>query len=114
MATDTQLMPSKGGPAPAPTPLPFAGILNLALSTNVRIGGMFATTVSSKETHMPRQAAPSPCWKPPSNVGEIITGRPTVMINGKQAARNGDTAMACNDPVDASVGTVVAAEKVMI
>ncbi len=36
------------------------------------------------------------------------------LINGKQAARNGDTATTCNDPVDLPVGTVVAAGTVLI
>ena len=41
-------------------------------------------------------------------------GSATVLINGKMAARNGDTALTCNDPVDMPVGTVVAAGTVMI
>jgi uncharacterized Zn-binding protein involved in type VI secretion len=41
-------------------------------------------------------------------------GSTTVMINGKQAARNGDTAMTCNDPADMPVGTVIAVGTVMI
>ena len=41
-------------------------------------------------------------------------GSPTVFINNKPAARNGDQAMTCNDPVDAPVGTVIAVGRVMI
>jgi uncharacterized Zn-binding protein involved in type VI secretion len=52
--------------------------------------------------------------KPPSNRATIIKGSATVFINGKLAARSGDTAMTCNDPVDAPVGTVVAVGTVMI
>jgi len=37
-----------------------------------------------------------------------------VLINGKGAARTGDTARTCNDPVDLPVGTVVAASTVDI
>jgi len=36
------------------------------------------------------------------------------MINGKPAARNGDRAQTCNDPVDLPVGTVVAVGTVLI
>jgi uncharacterized Zn-binding protein involved in type VI secretion len=38
----------------------------------------------------------------------------TVKINGKAAARNGDTVETCNDPVDAPMGTVVAVGTVNI
>jgi len=37
-----------------------------------------------------------------------------VRIGGKGAARNGDSAVTCNDPVDQPVGTVVAAGTVRI
>ena len=35
-------------------------------------------------------------------------GSPTVKINGKAAARHGDTVMTCNDPADQPVGKIVA------
>ena len=38
----------------------------------------------------------------------------TVKINGKGAARAGDTAMTCNDPADMPIGKVVAVGTVMI
>jgi uncharacterized Zn-binding protein involved in type VI secretion len=44
----------------------------------------------------------------------IAVGSPTVTINGKAAARMGDTARTCNDPADAPVGHVIAAGTVMI
>jgi uncharacterized Zn-binding protein involved in type VI secretion len=44
----------------------------------------------------------------------IFTGCPTVMINGKPAARNGDVVMTCNDPADLPVGTVIATGTVLI
>jgi uncharacterized Zn-binding protein involved in type VI secretion len=46
--------------------------------------------------------------------GTVQVGSTSVTINGKPAARSGDTAMTCNDPVDAPVGTVVAVGTVMI
>jgi uncharacterized Zn-binding protein involved in type VI secretion len=36
------------------------------------------------------------------------------MINGKPAARAGDQALTCNDPVDVPAGTVVASGRVLI
>ena len=41
-------------------------------------------------------------------------GSATVKINGKKAARNGDTAETCNDPSDLPAGTVIASGTVMI
>ena len=52
--------------------------------------------------------------KPPANRGSIIAGSPTVFINGKPAARSGDTAITCNDPVDLPAGKVVAKGTVFI
>jgi uncharacterized Zn-binding protein involved in type VI secretion len=37
-----------------------------------------------------------------------------VNINGKPAARHGDSAMTCNDPVESPEGKVVAAGTVLI
>ena len=52
--------------------------------------------------------------KPPSNKATIQMGSPTVKINGKMAARNGDTAMTCNDPADLPAGTIIAVGTVFI
>jgi uncharacterized Zn-binding protein involved in type VI secretion len=41
-------------------------------------------------------------------------GSQTVNINGKAAARNGDVATTCNDPVDVPAGTVVGVGTVLI
>jgi uncharacterized Zn-binding protein involved in type VI secretion len=41
-------------------------------------------------------------------------GSQTVKVNGKPAARAGDTAMTCNDPIEQPVGKVVAVSSVFI
>jgi uncharacterized Zn-binding protein involved in type VI secretion len=51
---------------------------------------------------------------PPMNRATIIRGSATVLIDGKPAARSGDTANTCNDPVELPMGTVVAAGTVFI
>ena len=71
------------------------------------------------EQHGNEYARPSAHWRhvrQTSRVIEatIITGSATVFINGKPAARNGDTAITCNDPVDLPVGKVVAKGTVFI
>lgn len=104
-----------GTPVPTPLPSPFNGILQLNLSPTVRIGGLPAATVGSQAVNTPPHLPQGgPFQKPPTNIGEIISGSATVRINGKPAARAGDTARTCNDPVDMPVGTVVAAGTVLI
>jgi uncharacterized Zn-binding protein involved in type VI secretion len=116
-ATDIhiEMVPSPTGAVPTPTPHPFDGLLDNGLSGNVTIEGRAAATVGSTATNTPVHIPKAgPFAKPPSNQGRIIRGSATVSINGKPAARQGDTAMTCNDPVDLPVGTVVATSRVRI
>ena len=102
------MIPSPSGAVATPLPHPFAGILQDGLSSNVKIQGMPAATVDSVAKNIPPHVPQGgPFQKPPMNQGKIMMGSPTVLINGKPAARAGDTALTCNDPADAPVGTVV-------
>jgi uncharacterized Zn-binding protein involved in type VI secretion len=119
-ATDTHIVmvPAPPGP-PVPTQLthPFDGIINGVLSSDVNIMGKPAATVDSTADNIPPHgpASPGSAFKsPPANKGTIKSGSATVKINGKMAARNGDTAMTCNDPADLPVGKVVATGTVLI
>jgi uncharacterized Zn-binding protein involved in type VI secretion len=117
MATDTHIVmiPSPGGPVPTPLPHPFTGQLNDGLSSDVNIEGKPAATKDSKATNMPSHIPQGgPFQKPPGNQATILMGSSTVFVNGKPAARNGDTAITCNDPADLPIGTLVAAGTVMI
>jgi uncharacterized Zn-binding protein involved in type VI secretion len=114
-ATDIHLIQPPGPSSPVPTPMPFSGVIDGSLSANVNIMSMPAATVGSTCTNIPPHVPVGGTFvKPPSNKGTIIKGSATVTINGKPAARNGDTSLTCNDPVDAPVGTVVAAGTVNI
>ena len=106
-------------PTPTPTPLPhpFSGIINGALSSDVNVMGMPAATVGSTADNTPAHIATPPgtsFQKPPENKATIKLGSQTVNINGKAAARNGDTAETCNDPANMPVGTVIAVGTVMV
>ena len=102
-------------PVPTPVPHPFAGVLDGGLSSNVNVMGSPAATVGSTATNQPPHIPiGGPFAKPPTNRGQIIKGSATVFINGKPAARAGDTALTCNDPVDLPSGTVVAVGTVLI
>ena len=118
MAVDTHIVMVPGTP-PVPTPLPhpFTGIIGGGLSSNVKVMGMAAATVDSTADNTPAHIATPPgtsFQKPPSNKGTIKMGSSSVKINGKAAARNGDSAETCNDPADLPIGKVIAVGTVMV
>lgn len=114
-ATDIHLIQPPGPSSPVPTPHPFTGIIDGALSGNVNIQKMPAATLGSTSTNTPPHIPIGGTFvKPPTNKGTIVSGSSSVTINKKPAARSGDTSLTCNDPVDAPVGTVVAAGTVNI
>jgi uncharacterized Zn-binding protein involved in type VI secretion len=119
VATDTHIVmvPTGGGPVPTPLPHPFTGIINGNLSSDVNIMGLPAATVDSTADNTPPHIPTPPgttFQRPPSNKATIKLGSPTVKINGKMAARNGDIAETCNDPADLPVGQVIAVGTVFI
>lgn len=117
VGTDTHIVmvPSPGGPVPTPTPLPFSGSIRGGCSTDVLIEGKQAAVVGSTATNQPAHVAPNgPFQNPPTNLGTIIAGSLTVLINSKPAARSGDKANTCNDPAPAPTSAVQATGNVMI
>lgn len=120
VAVDTHIVmvpAPPGPPVPTPLPHPFAGIINGKLSKNVNIGGKPAATIdSTADNQSPHTPTPPGLsfQKPPANKATIKVGSQTVNINGKAAARSGDSAETCNDPANQPVGKVVAAGSVMI
>ena len=106
-----------GPPVPTPLPHPFTGIINGGLSSDVNIMGLPAATVDSTADNTPPHIPTPPgtaFQKPPANKATIKIGSPTVKINGKMSARNGDAAMTCNDPADLPVGQVIAVGTVFV
>jgi len=117
MATDTHIIMIPAGPSLVPTPIPhpFTGLIDGGLSSNVKIMGMAAATVDSTATNTPSHIPQGGAFqKPPSNKATIKLGSMKVKINGKQAARNGDKAMTCNDPSDMPIGSIIAVGTVSI
>lgn len=116
-ATDTHIamVPTPGGEVPTPLPHPFVGTINGNLSADVNIMGLSAATVGSMAVNLPPHIPAGTSFMiPPTNQGTILMGSPTVLINGKMAARHGDVALTCNDPAPLPVGTVVAFGTVLI
>jgi len=119
VATDTHIVmvPSPGGPVPTPLPHPFSAVISGGLSSDVKIMGLPAATVESTADNTPPHIPTPPgtaIQNPPTNKATIRMGSPTVKINSKMAARNGDLAVTCNDPVELPVGTVIAVGTVFI
>ena len=119
VAVDTHIVmvPSPGGPVPTPLPHPFTGVMDGGLSSDVNIMGMPAATVDSTATNTPSHIPIPPgtaFQSPPGNKATVKLGSQTVKINGKGAARNGDTAETCNDPANLPAGTVVAVGTVLV
>jgi uncharacterized Zn-binding protein involved in type VI secretion len=107
------------GPPPTPQtlPHPFTGVISGGLSADVRIMGRLAAVAGSTADNTPPHVPTPPgtaFQRPPSNKATIQQGSPTVRINGKAVARNGDRALTCNDPADLAAGTVIAAGTVLI
>jgi uncharacterized Zn-binding protein involved in type VI secretion len=114
-AVDIHMIQPPGTSPPVPVPHPFNGIIDGSLSSDVKIQSMPAATLNSTATNTPPHIPQGGTFvKPPSNRATITKGSSTVLINSKAAARSGDTALTCNDPVDAPVGTVVAVGTVNI
>ena len=114
VAVDTHIFmlppPGPGSPIPTPLPSPFNGLIAGGCSTNVMIEGKPAAVVGSTANNVPPHPPQGgPLQKPATNQGKIIIGSMTVKINGKAAARMGDTCETCNDPAPAPVGKVVVA-----
>ncbi len=118
MSTDIHIImipAPPGAPVPTPLPNPFMGMIDGNLSSDVKIMGMPAATVDSTASNLPPHIPQGGLFqKPPSNKATIKLGSATVKINGKMAARNGDTAMTCNDPSDLPIGKVIAVGTVLI
>jgi len=111
------MVPSPGGPVPTPLPHPFAGIINGSLSSNVRVMGMPAATQGSTANNQPPHLPTPPGTVfqiPPTNQATIMMGSVTVRINGKPAARVGDMAQSCADPIPNSAAQIVGAGTVFI
>jgi uncharacterized Zn-binding protein involved in type VI secretion len=114
-ALDTHMIQPPGPTSPVPMTFPFNGTIDGGCSANVKIGGAFAAVVGSTATNTPPHIPVGGTFvNPPTNQATIVKGSATVTINNQAAARAGDTANTCNDPVPLPIGTVVASGTVLI
>jgi uncharacterized Zn-binding protein involved in type VI secretion len=107
-ATDTHMVLFPNGAVQA-LPHPFSGTIQLDVSTDVLVNGLGAATVNSVAVNQPPHIPIPPGTSfvtPPRNRGTIQSGFPSVLINGRAAARRGDAVRTCNDPVDLPAGSI--------
>ena len=115
LAVDMHQIQPPGTAPPVFVPHPFSGKLDGALSSDVKIEGKKAATKESTATNSPSHVPIGGTFvSPPANKGTVDAGSATVKINGKPAARTGDTVKTCNDPSDLPAGSIVAAGTVLV
>lgn len=116
--THIVMVPSPGGPIPTPLPHPFNGQVDGGTVPTVKIMGKPAAVVGSQASNTPSHIPTPPGTSfqvPPQNKSTIQLGSATVKIGGKQAARNADMSVDCDDITPtAPKGQVIAVGTVMI
>ena len=92
--------PATGAPQPAP-PMPFAAPLTMNLATSVMIGGKAAAVAGSQGLNTPPHVGlhPSdPFMAPPAQMGQIVAGSTTVLMERKPAATGQSQCACCATP----------------
>ncbi|MGI9498513.1 MAG: PAAR domain-containing protein [Geminicoccaceae bacterium] len=108
VAVDTHLEQPPGPVPPIPMISPFSAPIMNGLSADVIIEKRPAATVGSGGNSLPPHIPKIGTFViPPTNLGTIILGSFTVLINKKPAARMGDVALTCNDPAPLPIGNVI-------
>ncbi|MBC6445518.1 MAG: PAAR domain-containing protein [Alphaproteobacteria bacterium GM202ARS2] len=108
VAVDTHLEQPPSLVPPIPLVNPFSAPITTGLSADVMIEKRPAATLGSGGTSLPPHIPKIGTFVvPPTNQGTIIMGSTSVFINKKPAARIGDPALTCNDPVPLPVGSVI-------
>lgn len=88
-----------GAPVKSP-PLPFSAPVTLMTATKVMIMNKLALVVGSKGLNLPPHIPPAihpsdPSMPPPMQFGLVMVGSPTVLIEGKPAAKLGSKCSLC-------------------
>jgi uncharacterized Zn-binding protein involved in type VI secretion len=94
-----QLIGPLGAPMPSPAPLPFVGMLNQGFVSSVTIGGKPVAVVGSKGDatvpHPGLHASDPTQVNIKLQVGEVMSGSPTVTFGGKPAATSDSMVKTC-------------------
>jgi uncharacterized Zn-binding protein involved in type VI secretion len=92
--------PASGVPQPGP-PMPFSAPITIGTVAAVRIGGKPAAVIGCSGVNTPPHVGlhpTDPYLAPPTQIGRIISGSPTVTIGGQPAATADSNATCCVTP----------------
>jgi uncharacterized Zn-binding protein involved in type VI secretion len=115
-AIDTHIVMVSSPTGPVATPMKhrFRGPLVESLSSSVFVDDHPAAVVGSKARNAsPHVPAGGPFQRTPSNEATVRDGSASVFMDDQPCARDGDTALTCNDPSDAPNGRIIAAGTVI-
>ena len=99
------MIPSPTGTAPAP-PLPFSAPLTTGLATKVLIGGKPAAVVGSGGISTPPHTGLADAFAaPPTQRGVVVSGQPSVLVEGKPIATLKSRCSMCLGPATTLVAT---------
>lgn len=96
-----------GAPMPAP-PMPFSAPLTLGLATRVHIEGKPAAVQGSQGSNTPPHVGlhpTDPFMGPPMQLGRVLVGSSTVVIEGRAAAYTGCSVAICGQVPGQVVGS---------
>ncbi len=99
--------PASGAPQPGP-PMPFSAPLVQGLATKVLIAGKPAAVAGSSGYNTPPHVGlhpADPFMVPTQQVGTVMVGSATVLIEGKPAAKTGSACTTCAGLPGQLVGT---------
>src|SRR4051812_4956481 len=89
--------PASGAPQPGP-PMPFSAPLTQGLATKTMIGGKPAAVAGSMGTNTPPHVGlhpADPYMVPTAQIGSVVQGSATVLIEGRPAAKTGSLCTVC-------------------
>lgn len=99
--------PPTGNPIPGP-PMPFSAPVTNGVSSTVLIGGKPAVVAGCSGVNSPSHVglhASDPYMAGPAQMGNVVAGSPSVMVEGRPLARSGSTCTVCLGQPGQLVGT---------
>jgi uncharacterized Zn-binding protein involved in type VI secretion len=100
--------PASGAPQPGP-PMPFSAPLLMGLEPTVTIGGKAVAVMGSQGMNTPPHVGlhpADPCMVPNMQMGNVMSGSPTVMAGGKPIATTSSQVTMCMQVPGQPISTV--------
>lgn len=100
--------PASGAPQPGP-PMPFSAPLLMGLEPTVTIGGKAVAVMGSQGMNTPPHVGlhpADPCMMPNLQMGNVMSGSPTVMAGGKPIATTSSQVTMCMSVPGQPISTV--------